>query len=150
VVAGFPEPGLWFHYAVGLVFGALVLAPYATRRQRLARVLLLAVASAAIYRLAVKFVADGPLGYEAVTSFILAGAGAALLCGLAVVLIAPRRFGWRLVLLAIPAGALGGAAFDLKFAFDPHLLIGHAAWQLLTCLALHFGLRDSPGPAAVA
>lgn len=143
-IENFPDMGLWFHYVVGAVFGALVLAPYLGARQQIIRFVLLCVASAAIYWLAVWFVTDGPIGYNAVTSFVIAGAGAALLSGLAVVAIAPRTLDVRLVAFTLVAGAIGGAAFDLKFAFDQYLLAGHVAWQLLTCLALHFGFRAAP------
>lgn len=143
-VDGFPDAGQWFHLVVGAVFGTLVLAPYAGPHRRVLRSVALALASAAIYYLAVRFVVDGPLGYNAVTSFMLAGGGAALLCGVAVVAIAPRAFEWRLLPLTLAAGAAGGAVFELNLAFDPHLVVGHAAWQLLVCLALHFGLRGAP------
>jgi hypothetical protein len=139
-----PDTGRWFHYVVGAVFGALVLAPYLGPRQRVIRFFMLCLASAAIYWLAVWFVTDGPIGYDAITSFVIAGAGAALLSGLAVVAIAPRSFDVRLIAFMLVAGAIGGAAFDLKFAFDQYLLAGHGAWQLLTCLALHFGFRATP------
>lgn len=139
----FPDPGLWFHYVVGAVFGALVLGPYAAPDRRALRVLALAVASAVIYYLAVRFVAEGPIGYDVILSFVIAGSVAALLSGLAVVAIAPRPFDWRLVPLLLAAGAAGGAAFELKLAFDSLLLVGHAAWQILVCLALHFAWRRS-------
>ena len=138
-----PDTGLWFHYVVGAIFGALVLAPYVGPRQLVIRLVLLCAASAAIYWLAVWFVTDGPIGYDAITAFVIAGAGAALLSGFAVVAIAPRAFDMRLVAFTLVAGAIGGAAFDLKFAFDQYLLAGHVAWQLLVCLALHFGFRTS-------
>ena len=96
-----------------------------------------------IYWLAVWFVTDGPIGYNAITSFVLAGAGAALLSGFAVVALAPRAFVLRLVAFTLVAGAIGGAAFDLKFAFDQYLLAGHCAWQILVCLALHFSFRTA-------
>lgn len=138
-----PDTGLWFHYVVGAAFGALVLGPYVGPRQRIVRFVLLCAASAGIYWLAVWFVTDGPIGYDAVTSFVISGAGAALLSGLAVVAIAPRTFDLQLIAFTLVAGAIGGAAFDLKFAFDQYLLAGHVAWQLLVCLALHFSLRTS-------
>ena len=138
-----PDTGLWFHYVVGAVFGALVLAPYLGPRQQIIRFVLLCVASAGIYWLAVWFVTDGPIGYDSITSFVVSGAGAALLSGLAVVAIAPRAFGMRLVAFTLVAGAFGGAAFDLKFAFDQYLLAGHVAWQVLVCLALHFSFRTT-------
>ena len=142
-IESFPDTGLWFHYVVGAVFGALVLAPYLGARQKIVRLILLCATSALIYWLAVWFVTDGPIGYNAITSFVLAGAGAALLSGLAVVALAPRAFDLRLVAFTLLAGAIGGAAFDLKFAFDQYLLAGHAAWQMLVCLALHFSFRTT-------
>ena len=143
-VESIPNTSLWFHYVLGAVFGALVLAPYIGARQRIARFVAICAASALIYHFAVWFVTDGPVGHSMITSFIAAGSLAALLSGLAVILIAPRPFSWRLVPLLLTAGALGGASFELKFAFDQILLIGHGTWQLLVCLALHFAFRDAP------
>ena len=134
-----PGANVLFHLLIGAVFGALVLAPYACAPNRAERGILLAIASAAIYYAAIRFVVDGPAGLDPLASLVLAGVGAALLCGLAVALIAPRPFTRRLGLALTVAGAVGGAVFDLKLAFDPDLLIGHAAWQLLVFLALYFG-----------
>ena len=143
-IEAFPDAGLWFHYVVGAVFGALVLGPYAAPDRRAMRILALAVASAFIYFLAVRFVAEGPIGYDAILSFVVAGGVAALLCGLAVAAIAPRPFGSPHLPKLHAAGAAGGAAVELKPAFDPALLAGHGAWQLLVCLALHVAMRPSP------
>jgi len=133
----------WPFHLIGLIFGALVMAPYATSPQRLIRMIALAIASALIYQLAVRFVVDGPLGYSTVAPYVIAGAGAALLSGLAVALIAPRRFSWRLPVFTLVAGAIGGAAFDWQFpaAWAPNDLHAYLAWQLLVCLALDRGLR---------
>jgi hypothetical protein len=138
---GFPVPGRWVHHLVGAAFGALVLGPYAARDHRALRIAMLAAAGAAIYYLAVWFVIHGPIGFDAVTSFVIAGSGAALLSALAVIAIAPQPFAWRLAWLTLAAGAIGGAAFELRIIPDPILLAGHAAWQFLVCLALHAGLR---------
>jgi hypothetical protein len=140
---GFSESGFWLRLATGGAFGALVLGPYASGARRVPRVLALAAASAAIYYLAVRFVADGPIPYDSIVSLIVAGSGAALLCGLAVVFIAPRAFSWGLVPLLFAAGALGGAAFEVRIPNDELLLVGHAAWQLLVCVALHAGFRPA-------
>ena len=149
-IEGIPDAGQWFFYVVAAIFGALVMAPYAGPRQRALRCIGLTAASVAIYRLAIWYMTEGPLGYEAATSFAVVGAVASLLCGLAVVLVAPRAFDWRLLPLTLAAGALGGAAFDIRIPSDQYLIVGHAAWQLLTCLALHFGLKDAPASVAIA
>jgi hypothetical protein len=143
-IEGVPDTSLWFHYLVGAVFGALVLGPYARASSRALRILVLALASAAIYRLAVWFVTEGPIGYDALVSFMLAGAGAAVLSGLAVAGIGPQPFSARLVVLTLAAGALGGATFDIQVPADTYLLVGHAAWQLLVCIALHAAIRPTP------
>jgi hypothetical protein len=131
----------WFHLVAGAVFGALVMAPFAVKQRRMLRAAGLAAAGAVTYYLAVWFVVSGPSRLDAMAAFVLAGAGAAVLSGAAVVAIAPRAPSIRLFMLLVLAGALGGAAFTLDIAFDEILYVGHAAWQLLACLALHFGLR---------
>jgi hypothetical protein len=132
-----------FHLVVGATFGAFVMVPYARAPRRLLRGLLLASAAAAIYYAAIRFVVDGPAGLDALASFAIAGAGAALLCGIAVAAIAPQSFTLRLGALLLVAGVVGGAAFDVKVSYDPNLLLGHAAWQFLTCLALFFGSHSA-------
>lgn len=134
----------WPFHLIGLIFGALVMAPYAAgSSQPATRMLALAVASALIYQLAVRFVVDGPLDYSTIAPYVIAGAGSALLTGLAVALIAPRRLSWQLPVLALAAGAIGGAAFDwqLPVEWAPNDLHAYLAWQLLVCLALHRSLR---------
>jgi hypothetical protein len=143
-IEGVPDPGFWFHYLAGAIFGGLVLGPYAGTHQRALRIAGLALAGAAIYRLAVWFVTAGPLDFDVAATFAITGAVAAALCGLSVVLIAPRqdRPLVFVLVLALAAGALGGATFDLKISSDPFLLVSHGTWQLLVCLALHAGFRD--------
>lgn len=149
-VDGIPDAGLWLYYVLGAVFGALVLGPYVGPKQRALRICLLAVAGAGIYYLSIRFVADGPFSYDATTSFVVAGIGSAVLCAVATIAIAPRAPDWRVVPLAAVAGAIGGAVFNVNFSFDQDLLVPHAVWQLLVCLALHLGLRDRPAVAATA
>ena len=134
----------WPFHLIGLIFGALVMAPYAAGSpQRAPRMIALSVVSAAIYQLAVRFVVDGPLGHSTIAPYVIAGAGAALLTAIAVALIAPLRFSWQLPVLTLAAGAIGGAAFDwqLPLAWAPNDLHAYLAWQLLVCLAFDRGLR---------
>jgi len=134
----------WPFHVIGLIFGALVMAPYALESShRAVRMVALAIASAVIYHFAVRFVVDGPLGYSTITPYVIAGAGAALLTGFAVVALAPRRMTWRLPVLTFVAGAIGGAAFDwqLPVEWAPNDLHAYLAWQLLVCLSLDRGLR---------
>ena len=132
-----------FHLLVGAIFGALVMAPYARLPHRILRGVALAATSAAIYYFTLRFVVGGPAGLSALATFMIAGACAALLCGAAVAVIAPQAFSLRLAALLVVAGAVGGAVFDARISFDPNLLLGHAAWQLLVCAALFFGQRNA-------
>jgi len=141
---GVPYAGTAFHLAVGAIFGALVMAPYASAPHRTLRGIALAAASAAIYYFTIRFVVGGPAGLSALATFVVAGACAALLCGAAVAVIAPLAFNLRLAALLVVAGAVGGAVFESRISFDPALLLGHAAWQLLVCVALSFGQRNAP------
>ena len=136
-------------HLVAVVFGAFVLVPYVTASRRWPlRAAALCIASAAIYYAAVRFVVDGPFHYDTMASFAVSGAGAALLTGLAVVLLAPRPFRMKLIPMLLVAGAAGGAVFDHKLSIDESMLLGHLAWQVLVCLALHYGLRSTSAPAA--
>jgi hypothetical protein len=131
-------------HLVAVVFGALVMVPYLTASGRWPlRAAALCVSSAAIYYLAVRFVVDGPLHYDTMTSFAVSGAGAALLTGLAVVVLGPRQFRPKLIPMMLVAGAAGGIVFDHKFSIDESMLLGHLAWQTLVCVALHFSFRDT-------
>ncbi len=138
-----PDAGPWFQYAAGAVFGALVLGPYARSPHRVLRIFALAVVSAAIYWLAVRFVAEAPLPFGSIVSLMIAGSLAALLSGLAVIAIAPQPFGLGALALLLAGGAAGGAAFEIRIPDDELLLAGHAAWQLLVCVALHVGFRPA-------
>ena len=141
----------WPFHLIGLIFGALVMAPYATDTPKhLVRMIALTIASALIYQLAVRFVVDGPLGYSTIAPYVIAGAVSALLVGLAIALIVPRHIFWRLPLFTLVAGAIGGAAFDwqLELAWAPNDLHAYLAWQVLVCLALDRGFAR-PGPATL-
>lgn len=127
----------------------LVMAPYAAdSRFRPARVLAMCAASAGIYWSAVEFVVGGPFSLVSLASWVITGSASALLVGIAVALLAPRRLQVRLMALTLVAGAAGGATFDLDLPegwFD-EWMAGHLTWQLLVCAALHFGL--APGRSA--
>lgn len=133
-----------FHL-IGITFGALVVALYVTSaNRRILRVVTMCFASAAIYYGAVRFVVDGPMSYNTLAPYLLSGGGAALLVGLTVVLLAPRRLPWTMIPASLVAGFLGGAAFDwsLGNGSEVALFAGHAVWQVLVCLALHFSFRE--------
>ncbi|MGH8250115.1 MAG: hypothetical protein ACREVI_05385 [Steroidobacteraceae bacterium] len=133
-------------HLIAIVFGALVMAPYASASPRpLLRALAMCIASAAIYYSSVRFIVDGPFGYDSLAPFLLVGGAAALLVGGAVTLLSSQRFSALLVYWTLAAGAAGGATFDVDFglASDLNLAVAHVAWQALVCIALHFGFRQS-------
>ena len=134
----------WQSHLLAVIFGALVMAPYAAAsRIRWLRMPAMCAASALIYFYAIQFVVDGPFRYDTLTPFLISGGGAALLVGLSVAMLAPRRFSWRLFALCLVAGVAGGAAFaeSVWLGSDFEVVGGHLIWQVLVCLALHLGLR---------
>ncbi|MEX1994277.1 MAG: hypothetical protein WD929_06420 [Steroidobacteraceae bacterium] len=133
-------------HLIAVIFAVLVMAPYAAAsRHRWLRMLAMCVASVLIYRLAVALVVDGPFGYDSIISYLLSGAGAAMLIGISVVVLVPRRLPWLLPVYCLFAGAIGGAAFeDSMWPGSGYAeLGGHLIWQVLVCLALHLGLRPA-------
>lgn len=130
-----------------VIFGLLVMAPYAAAsRLRWMRIPAMCVASAVIYFYAVKFVVDGPFSYNTMTPYLISGAGAALLTGLVVAALVPCRLQWRLVVLTVAAGLVGGGSFEWipSGRSEFGILAGHFVWQVLVCLALYRGLRPAP------
>ena len=113
-IEGIPETGLWFHYVVGGVFGALVLAPFIGPRHRVVRF------AGALHRERRDLLPRSPIRDRRADRLrhdhvLHAGRQCSRASsGLAVVVIAPRAFTWKLLPLALVAGALGGAAFDLN------------------------------------
>jgi hypothetical protein len=140
------------------LFGAVVLAPYAwNQSHRSIRVIGLCVVSTLAYALAFgamvmvidpagtgSFPFHGPL--VVTSAFLFAGGMGAFLSAVAVRLIAGRVLiarGWVYVLAA---GVAGGAIF--AFLIDSINECGwalmQAAWQVLVCVALYFGVRERP------
>lgn len=148
-----PDAANWLafplRHAPGLIFGLLVMGPYVARPPYALRLIAMAVASAVIYYLAVRFVIfviEGSFGYSTITPYPISGGAAALLVAASTMLLAPRVWRWTTLLIAAIAGIAGGAMFE----WDPlarsefELIVPHATWQVLVCLALHRGLRAAP------
>jgi hypothetical protein len=147
-------------FAWAVLFGVLVLAPYAWNRPvRVVRAIALCAASSLIYFAAFEFVIVSSVnsGVE-VSSYLLAGGAGALLSALAVWLIGGNRLtglGWAYVLVAgVAAGALFamfkgcvGASLN-TFGYVgrcyPYTASFHAVWQVLVCVALYLGVREQP------
>jgi len=144
-----PDAANWLafplHHAPGLIFGLLVMGPYVARPPCALRLIAMAVASAVIYYLAVLFVIEGPFSYNTITPYLISGGTAASLIATSTLLLAPRVWRWMPLLVAAIAGIAGGAMFE----WDPlarsefELIVPHAAWQVLVCLALHLSLRPA-------
>ena len=144
----------WWIILHGLVFGLLVMAPFiASSKHRLARVVVLAIASVLIYDSAIKIPdlielnLPGDLG-----DFLVAGISGALLVAMAVRFVAPLPAGLAYWCLAFLAGAIGGFIFAMTFnacdwdSCDSAGLLalyasGWIAWQVLVCAALFIGSR---------
>ena len=154
-------PGWLLSLSTGSVYSALVLFRYIGADGR-SRAWGLAVAGALTYWLGVSIVALGPAD-KALVDLPVAGAITAGFLGYLVIRFGTLRFSpWSFVALCA-AGALGGALIGVfgflmiaetmaRFDGDPPTWIsieprvwdfaGHAAWQILTCVALYFTPRS--------
>jgi len=134
------------HHAPGLIFGLLVLGPYVARPPYALRLIAMAVASAVIYYLAVLFVIEGPFSYNTITPYLVSGGTAASLVATSTMLLAPRVWRWMPLLVTAIVGIAGGATFEWDPLADSEwfsLVVPHAVWQVLVCLALHLSLRPA-------
>jgi len=143
----------------GLVFGAAVLLPILPSNARQWwRITGLAVACVCSYLLANIVVAHYAVNDELAPSpvaFQLSGLAGAFVVLVGLLILIPASRSWRLLWMIVVAGLLGGWALDLltTAAVNTKKLVtmplGHAAWQMLICIALHFGefgTRKRSGP----
>ncbi len=79
-------------------------------------------------------------------STIVAGAVTGLFVGIIAVGLGRLRCSAFLLASAGLAGAVGGGVIDLSLAAEnwPLFVVGHGAWQILTCTALHAASRREP------
>ena len=144
----------WTNVLIGTVFGLLVMsAQLQGPSARAPRIIALVASSVLIYTLAVwlAVINFGPLNIGGATAVIASGGLGAALTAAAVVTIARLPSHPRIWLYSVAAGLAGGAVFHLTIDADIRsqalqaLVIGsgYAAWQLLVCLALHFGTRSA-------
>ena len=143
-----PDGANWLafplHHAPGLVFGLLVMGPYVAKPPYAPRLIAMAVASAVIYYLAVLFVIEGPFSYNTTTPYLVSGGTAAALVATSTMLLAARAWRWMPLWVTAILGIVGGATFRWDPLADSEwfpLVVPHAVWQALVCLALHFGMR---------
>lgn len=154
-------PGWLLVWSAGSVYGALVLFRYIGVDAR-ARAWGLAIAGMLIYWLGVNLVWLGPIG-NATVDLPISGAVTAGLLGFLVMRFGTLRFSPLWFAALCVAGGLGGvligmfgylafgsqmARFDglrTWYPIEPSVWwwMGHAAWQVLTCIALYFTPRSS-------
>lgn len=148
----------WWKILHGVLFGALVMVPYISSKDRLGlRATALIISSVVAYVAAIEVpnLISPPIGGE-VAEFMEAGVIGAVLVAVATRFIAPlvtrpRYWGFTLV-----AGIIGGAIFSQTFGIcvmdscdslakiSPYSL-GWVTWQMLVCAAIWFGTGHDPG-----
>jgi len=144
----------WTNILIGAIFGLLVMSVRVQAASaRTPRIIALVACSILIYTLAVwlAVINYGPLNLGGATSVVASGALGAVLSAAAVVIIAQVPADSRIWLYAVAAGLAGGAVFHFTIDADTEsqglqaLVIGsgYAVWQVLVCLALHFGTRSA-------
>jgi len=145
----------WTNILIGTVFGLLVMGVQVQGASaRAPRIIALVACSIVIYTLAVwlAVINYGPLNLGGEISVVTSGGLGAVLTAMAVVIVAPLSADLRIWLYSVAAGIVGGAVFH--YTIDANIESqalqavvigsGYAAWQLLVCVALHFGARSAP------
>jgi hypothetical protein len=142
--ADFSELGgdLTAYVLSGLLFAAGVLIPHLERdKSSYLRAVILIVASAASYRSAVWLALDSGIGGEFEwIAFVVASIAGATIVLTALVLVTPIRASLSFVVLGLLAGIIGGPVTYFTLPANEMLVIlGHASWHTLICLAICFG-----------
>jgi hypothetical protein len=153
----YPPVFSWWLILHGVLFGALVMAPFvSTERHRGLRRVALTLSSVFSYYLAITFASlDGFAILTEPAQYILAGVTGAVLVATATRFIAPLKIRTAFWILVVSAGLAGGALFSVTSSLCfwdkcadwwrvPPYSAGWIFWQVLVFLAMYMGSeRDS-------
>ena len=81
-------------------------------------------------------------------TYVVASIAGATIVLTALVLVTPIRASWAFVALGLLAGIIGGPITYFTLPGSEVLVIlGHASWHTLICLAIYFGTRSTDAGA---
>lgn len=147
-----PLPGAWaelpgwvLFWSTGSVYSALVLFRYVPATGTGTRAVVFAVAGAMSYWIGVNFTVHSPIDSD-VASTAVAGVITAAGLGCLVIWLGTLRFSPVFFAALCVAGGIGGAAIGVEALSNllDELVVGHAAWQILTCVALYYTPSKAP------
>ena len=137
---------LWF---TGTVYSVLVLFRYLDPGNLPWRPVLIGFAGALSYWIGVQYVLVLSPSESVILNAAAAGVITAAFVGYLVIRLGTLRLARGPFAALCMAGALGGATIGWAgLDNEPAFVAGHAAWQVLTCVALFYSPRSAP-PAAV-
>ena len=127
-------------WASGSVYSVLVLFRYVPSAGAGVRAATFAVAGAVSYWIGVNFTLHASPFESAVATTAVAGVVTAAGLGCLVVWLGTLRFSLVSFAVLCVAGGLGGAAIGMESLHQliDEFVVGHAAWQILTCVAFYF------------
>jgi len=144
-----PKPlGLILFYSPGLLFGALVLVPMASKGNGVWwRRIRLVIASVLIWHIALRVaIGSWPNKLVGIVSYTSAGMLGALMIVFACRFIIPQRFSLWQIMMASLAGVVGGASFGIvaenwvpSWLGNPGFVNGFIIWQMGVAFALFSG-----------
>ena len=135
-------PGSLLLWSTGAIYSVLVLFRYLDPRNGLWRAVVLGFGGAMSYRIGVQYVVVWQPSEILLLDAATAGAIAAAFVGVLAIQLGTLRFTWGRFVALCAAGVPGGALIGWAGPNgEPGFVAGHAAWQLLTCVALYYCRR---------
>ena len=151
--SGLPMPTRWDEFPAwlliwlsGAFYAVLVLFRYLDPHAALWRPVVVCFAGALSYWIGVQYAAVLRPSESMVFDTATAGVVTAAFLGYVMIRLGTLRFGYWQFAAICAAGGVGGAVIGWAVPRghdEPAFLAGHAAWQILTCVALYYSPRSA-------
>ena len=137
-------PGWLLFWFTGTIYGVLVLFRYLDSGNLSWRPVVIGLGGAFSYWIGVQYVIWADPFEMVILDAAVAGVITAAFVGYLVVRLGTVRFAWASFAVLCTAGAIGGATIGWAGPDnEPGFIAGHAAWQILTCIALFYSPKSA-------
>ena len=140
-------PAWLLSWSSGAFYAVLVLFRYLDPHAAPWRPIVVGFAGALSYWIGVQYAAVLRPSESSVFDTATAGAVTAAFLGYVMIRLGILRFGYRQFAALCAAGGVGGAVIGWAappgYHYEPAFAAGHAAWQILTCVALYYSPKSA-------